>query len=198
MVEFAIALPVLVVLMSSVVEFGLAYRNVGFMETSVLVAGRNVAQQAKGRLADYSALQSLSSGLSAMRNGTTKRAIIWKVASSATAPIPPASCLAIGVGGNNQSVKGIAGLCNVYHKAQIGVSALTGFPSGASGSTTCPATAWDSNWCPLGRVNADGVQDYAGVWVEIKSNSMTKLIANGGVTMSRGVVYRLEPPYVGG
>ncbi len=198
-VEFALAAPILVMLFSGVVDYGFAYRQANQMEGAVLVAGRVVSQQAKARLADFSATQALSSGLSSLRNTTVHRAIIWKVAAGDTKPVPPANCLTVNVDiGLPWAVRGVSGVCNVYTAYQINVSNLSGFPSGASGSVTCPATAWDSNWCPLGRVNTDGSGDFVGVWVEIRTTALTRMIPGGSLTMSRGVVYRLEPPYIGG
>ncbi len=195
-VELAIALPILIFLFVSVVEYGLAYSQVNQLESTLLISARTIGQQQKARLADYQGLQALSSGLSGMRNTTIERAVVWN-ANTSTSAVPPGPCTSVTPGYASTAANGVSGSCNIYSRAQVNTTSLVGFPAGSSTATTC-TSSWDSNWCPLARSNTDGAGDWVGLWVEIKFTSLTKFVPGGSLKMSRGAVYRLEPSYIGG
>jgi len=196
-VEFAIALPILILLFVSVVEYGMAYAQVNQLEATLLVAARTIGQQQNGRLADYQGLQALSAGLAGMRGTTVERAVVWK-ANTSTSPVPPSGvCSSTKPAYGSTTTAGVLGSCNIYSRAQINTGSFAGFPGGSSTAATCTG-GWDSNWCPLSRVVNEGSSDWVGLWVEIKYTSLTKFVPNGNLTMARGAVYRVEPPYIGG
>lgn len=190
-VEFALVLPILLTFSLGIIDFGNAYRQENIGQQVVMSAARTDSQQSKGRFADYEALRNISSGASAMANTVVKEVVVWK----ANTLITP-QCT--GTNPTGTTVKGTAGLCNIYSVTQVNEpNPGVGFPAGASNSLSCNG-GWDSNWCPLTRNNADGAGDYLGIYVAFEYSSFTKIIASGKQKISEYAIYRLEPAFVGG
>jgi hypothetical protein len=189
-VEFALILPLIAALVFGLVDYGLALRQDNQLTLSVASAGRRASTLATNRFADFEALRALAADATS-GDVTLEKVIIWK-ASSGTAPVPPASCLALTTGG-------VAGVCNVYNASQVAQpNPAVGFKAGSSSSPTCASGSWDTSWCPVGRNNSERSADFVGVYAEVRYTSFTYMIPSGGLDLSSGVVYRLEPPFVGG
>ncbi|MBI2703842.1 MAG: pilus assembly protein [Actinobacteria bacterium] len=179
------AAPILVMLAVTMFEYGMAFRQENILENAVMSAARTDSQLSKNRLADYEALQQLSSAFGGLKRATVTKISIWKANSNNTVP---AAC----------KTSSQPGLCNFYTKAQMNTNTPVGFPGGSFGSPSC-AGGWDAAWCPVFRENRDVVgADWLGVWVEIQYTSFTNLIPGMTLTMSEQAIYRLEPPFIGG
>jgi hypothetical protein len=184
LVEFALLLPVLVLIFSGIMEFGSAYRVRDQMQHSVMSAGRVASQQSNSRYGDYETLRSLSSSLSSLTSSATiNRVIIFRAPSNGQVP---ASCLAVPVTG---SKAGVSGSCNVYSAAQVANASLSNFSTPA----VCSAGAWDSSWCPLSRQSRT---DQVGVYIELNYTTLTKLLPVS-TTLKGTSVYAIEPLPIG-
>lgn len=177
LVEFGLILPLILVLVLGVMEFGMLYRTSNQLEHSLMIAGRVAGQQSNGRFADYEALRSLDSSLRAATGSTITKVIIYKAV--ATDGKPPPACLAVVPTG---SKAGVAGVCNVYSSAQVGSSSLAAFP------LVC-GSSWDGNWCPTVR---DPQSDRVGVYVELKYQPLTGIIPKS-FSATASAVYDVEP-----
>lgn len=190
-VEFALVVPILVLFLLGIIEFGYGFRQKLYVERADHAAGRVAASAGRDRLADYDALRAIDSSMGGARGVTLQRVIIWK-APNANADVPD-SCM-------NQpytglTVKGVGGLCNVYSPEQVATSTTEGFRGPASGA--CAAGSWDSRWCPTVRDNdAPGV-DFVGVYVEYRYDTLTNLLPTDSLSFTAKTVYQLEPDYVG-
>ena len=184
LVEFALAIPILALMFTGILEFGSAYRVEDQIQHSLMSAGRVAGQQSNSRYADYETLRSISSTVSGVsKNATVKRVIIFKAPSDGAVP---ASCLAVTPTG---SKAGVSGTCNVYNAAQVANLSLSNFSTPAA----CAGTAWDSNWCP---VNRQPQQDRNGVYVEFDYTTLTKLLPPN-LTLQDDAVYDIEPTPIG-
>ena len=190
--EFALMLPFLAMFVFGVIDFGNAYRQENLLEGGVMTAARTNTQLARNTSADFQTLRSISETFGNMKGVTLTKVIVWKANTSNNVP---ANCLNLPV---IATANGIPGSCNVYSPAQVtSASEVTGFGR-PLGATACTTSNWDTNWCPMGRVNADGQGDYLGVYIEMTYAPLTKFAFTGTITMSEQVIYRLEPPYIGG
>jgi Flp pilus assembly protein TadG len=176
LVEAAFILPILLVLVFGLVEFGFGWRDRLMTETAVRSGARTASNLGPDRYADYNALQSVKSGLADIAPGNVDRIVIFKANTSGTVP---ATCAA----GTAQT-----GVCNVYTGADLSL-AQTAF----TGTTSCTGTSPDRFWCPVSRANLQGPgPDYLGIWVRAHRVRFTALLP-GTTTIESSAVMRLEP-----
>ena len=136
------------------------------------------------RLADYSAIQNVSSALRRFSPSQIDYVSIYK-------PIdaygPPASTC------TGPSATSTAGSCNVYPGATLATLTLAQF----TGTTSCTGTSPDRFWCPTSRDSVQtGGTDSVGVLVRVRHLYLTKIF-NGATGASRvyrsTTVMKLEP-----
>jgi Flp pilus assembly protein TadG len=184
LVEFALVLPLIVLLLQGVFEYGTAWRESLNLASAVRAASRQAANSGTQRPADYLALQSFSSVLGRSKNLTTQKVVIYRTTSSDGSPLDPTCFTA--------ATPNAAFNCNVYTGAQIaalGGSYLTNFGPTAS---SCNG-AWDANWCPLVRKDLQSdPPDYVGVYAKVSYQPVTKLLPTTTVLTDRAVS-RIEP-----
>lgn len=186
LVEAAIVFPLLAVLISGLMEFGVAWRNRNIIESSLRNAVRVEAQLGKDKDADKRALISMWSGMSKYKNSSINKVVVYR--STAANGLAPTNCT--GATTNDTSGNGVVGLCNVYSENQVKNAGLTS--TGFQGS--CSA-GWDRFWCPANRKNLlTDPPDYVGIWVSVKYTTLTKLFpATNNLTITDWVVARIEP-----
>ncbi len=197
-VEFALAVPILVLFLAAIFDYGLGWRQENQIQIALLNATRTNAQLSKNRFADFEALRAISASTIGLKQITMTKVIVWDATLPANNTVPT-SCKNVAVSQFSVGTFGVSQLCNVYSPAQISNAYPVGFPAGSSASPSCPAGSWDANWCPVtDRSNSDGFGDYLGMYVEVVYNAFTGFVPNKKITISESAVYRLEPPYVGG
>jgi Flp pilus assembly protein TadG len=184
LVEFALVLPLIVLMLLGVFEYGTAWRESLNIAGAVRAASRQAANVGSGRSADYLAIQSFASVMGAAKNVTVTKLVVYKTTSATGAPLDP-SCF-------TSAAPSASYQCNVYtgtQVANIGANYLTNFgPS----DTSCTG-AWDANWCPLVRKDLQSdPPDYLGVYVEVTYRGVTKLIPTTR-TFTDKAVTRIEP-----
>lgn len=188
LVESAIILPFLFLLAFGVFEAGFAWRDANVLNRATQNAARVDARVAEGRTADYEALRSLQSGLSAISASSVERIIIYDAAT--TADRPPQACLDL-TRPDDLSIVGVNGLCNVYSPTQLRTDLLSAFDN-----ANCSGD-WDQRWCPTTDRERDGANaDRVGVWVELGYDGITRVLP-GDQKLTHGAVFQLEPCIAG-
>lgn len=181
LLEVALVAPLLLTLFLGVVEFGFAWRDVNAIERSLQTAARVGASASTTRFADYDTLRALDSALGDLSGAEVDRVVIYR-STNADGEIP-AAC--------RTSPSGLAGVCNVYTRAQLETANPVGFP------VTC-AGAWDTNWCPPTRDDSLPSPDYLGLWVRLEYTPFTSVIPGPSLTIERSAVFQVEPCIAGG
>lgn len=187
-VEFALVLPIIVLLLLGTIEFGMAWKDQNQLERAVQTAGRTLGSAGSDRFADYEALRSLDSQLSAMRASEIRKVIVYR--STGTDGTVPADCLAIAPTG---SKAGIEGVCNVYGPSQVAQANPIGFGSTGGDPPSCTGSAWDEEWCPADRVRTTPTPDQVGMYVEISYDTYTGLFDLTELTLAASAVFQAEP-----
>lgn len=178
-VEFALILPVLIVFMFGIIDYGMLFKADNQTEHALMSAGRVVAQQSKARLADYEALRMLKASTSGMSNATVTKVVIYK-ATAADGKVP-AACL-------NASVNGV---CNYYNKTKF-ETFETSKSTAFAGTASCTGSSWDSAWCPTTR---SAQTDRIGMYVEVEYDHLTGMLP-GNFTIKKRTVYSVEPTQI--
>lgn len=192
-IEFALAVPFLVMMGLGVVEGGMTWRAATSVNSVARDAARSGTSATVYALADQSILRSIGSGLSGSELTELQRVIVFNATTGLSAQ-PNAACL--GIAATGLGSKGNAA-CNVYSPAQV-TAVMNGSAPASAFSTTSTCGTWDVKWCPKNRNHslANGNLDYLGVFVEIKHKSITGFPL-GNATIKRTAVFRLEPAYGG-
>ena len=189
LVEAALVLPIVLLFIFAILEFGFLWRNVNQVERSLQSAGRTGSNLGTNRFADFEMLRAIDSGLDGMESATIERVIVFNSTDADGAV--PANCLTVDVASSPMSPHGVGGTCNVYSGAQVAVDSPSGFP--VSGANGCAGGSWDGSWCPSARDNSDPGLTYLGVFVKVVYTPTTNLIQGPTLDVTRSTVYRVEP-----
>jgi hypothetical protein len=181
LVEFAIIAPLIMLLFTGILEFGLAWRNVSVTTNSVRAGARTAASVGNQRAADFEILHTLGAGLGDLEFAAVDRVVVYR--STTTDGKPPSICLTDSAltGG------GVAGICNVYQGSDLATLDIDDFDG-----ATC-SSAPDVRWCPLGRDVSIDNATYVGVYIELHTTWVTGLFPGEGIDMTDFGVARLEP-----
>jgi Flp pilus assembly protein TadG len=177
-VEFAVMLPLVLLLVFGIVEFGLAFS----IKLNVETAARSGARVGSGlrddRMADYNLLQSVKSALN--DNLSNVQYVVVYKSTNASGAIPAGCSGAMPISQN--------GSCNVYTGVQL--SSLT---AASFGGATCTAAQPDHFWCPTSRQAVQSVgNDYLGVLVMVKTSAVTQVFGSF-FSVQANAVMQLEP-----
>ena len=178
MVEFAIALPILVVLLAIVFDAGLGFNSARTSSSAARSAARVGALAGDDRLADFRVLDALRSQFTSDQE--VDRIIIYRSDSTNGDGLPPApgSC-------TNPVSK-----CNEYLGAVLDTlnqADFIGLENAGTPTETCASTSLDSNWCPLGR--QDDADAFLGVYVESTSKPTIGAVSPDSFTLKDRAVF---------
>ncbi|MCU0311182.1 MAG: pilus assembly protein [Acidimicrobiales bacterium] len=193
LVELALVLPLLVLLVLGVLEYGRAWGESNTVIRAAEAAGRTAATQGPDRFADYNALQSVQASLASLGGSEIERVVIFR-ADSADGRVPQ-PCVDLPIA-DDLTTKGIpAQRCNVYSAAQVDFAGnvLTYF-----GNPTCTGN-WDAAWCPTARSRGTDVTDpdFLGIYIKIRYEALTGIIGNPTADLTATSVFRLDPCITG-
>ena len=181
--EFVLLVPIFVLLVAGVIEFGMAWRD-SMTVSNALRSGARVGSNAgRERSADYDILKSIEAAMREIPDtARVQRIVIYKADTANSAPSP--SCMA-----GTPSALPSAKPCNVYSGADMARPA-----SDFSGTTSCGNSAPDRFWCPVNRQNQQALgADYLGVWMQVRYNYITHIFPGTGLTIKDRAIMRLEP-----
>ena len=180
--EFVLIVPIFVLLMAGVLEFGMAWRD-SMTVSNALRSGARVGSNAgRERSADYDILKSIEAAMREIPDtARVQRIVVYKADTANSAP--SASCMA----GNPSSSSSAP--CNVYTGADMARPA-----SDFAGTTSCTTSSPDRFWCPVGRQNQQALgADYLGVWMQVRYDYLTNVFPGSGLTIKDRAIMRLEP-----
>jgi hypothetical protein len=190
MIEFAIIATFLLLMLSAVVDLGLAWRRSNEVSSTLRSATRVASNFGADGAADFQALTSLNAGVAEIGNANVNRVIVYR-SETADGDVPD-DCLdetpsASGTGIDTPTVK-----CNVYSRQQLASLSASNFTT--SGAASCPNTAHDRWFCPAEREadQGDGA-DYVGIWMEVEYTYVVGMLPGGGITIKDKTVMRIEP-----
>ena len=190
MVEMAIVAPFLALMMAGILEYGTLWRDNLTVTSSSRAAARVASNLGDSHLADYEALLSLNSGLSAIDGFTLEGVMIYDAV--AADGEPHSSCFDA-----SGDPRDSTGYCNFYTAAQV--TAMVGIDC----STSCAEFPDNSNcagglavhFCPQDDRETDqntGLTS-VGVWVRIQRDYFTGIFPGDGVTIVDQTVMKVEP-----
>jgi Flp pilus assembly protein TadG len=190
MIEFVLIATLLLLLLSAVVDLGLAWRRSNEVAGTLRSSARVVAGLGKDGAADYQALFSLNAGVVEIGNANVNRVIVYH--STTANGAVPAACLAITPTSSGAGSTAPNAECNVYSREQL--AALSPSDYTASGAASCPNSKFDHWFCPATRENRQKVgADYVGVWMEVDYDYVVGALPGNGVTIRDKAVMRIEP-----
>ena len=182
LVEFALVLPILLLLVLGLVDIAALWGNSQSVVQAARSGARSVSHAGQLEEADQISLRSVKATLGS--DWTDIERVVIYEASSADQGNPPAGCIADGVTSSPTGTN-----CNVYTSADLGdVLNDARFVDGAN----C-GTARSSNWCPSLRNNDLRTAQWIGVWVEYKKDWLTGFLPLGAYTITENTVMRMEP-----
>jgi Flp pilus assembly protein TadG len=193
LIEFALVVPVLLLLISAIVDLGLGWRRSNEVAATLRSTARVEARLGAVGTVDYEALTTLGSSANEFGHANIQRIIVYQSKTSDGAV--PAECTALtasasGTGVNTSTVK-----CNVYSRSQLDSLSAASFTAAAA--TSCTSTSWDRWYCPVireSKQNAVAGADYVGVWMEVDYRFVVGALTGTGITIKDKAVVRLEPP----
>lgn len=183
MVEFVLAVPLVILFAFAIIEFSLIWRNSLTVTTASQLGARAAANAGPERLADYRALSSALSGLSELPpDAVIERVVVFKPIDDQGTMDP--DC--------RTATTGKTGLCNVYVGSNLNNPSSTIF--GVPGET-CDSGDPDVFWCPTSRKNDFGTGfDRVGVFVAVRHQHVTGVLFGDTTrTLTQTTVMQLEP-----
>ncbi len=184
-VEVAIILPLLAMLVSGIIEFGMAWRDSLTVSSGTRSAARVVSNLGTNRLSDYEALLTLDAALGGLSTSYVVGVLIYD-GSAADGGIPPA-CK-----DGNDNPQSVTGKCNYYTAAMINSMSIGNFDG--LGATSCSASSWDHFYCPTDReIRQDQGLEQIGVWVRVERDWFTHMFPGQGLTVEHQTVMNAEP-----
>lgn len=179
LVEGALVAPLFFLLIFSILEFGLVFRQYLTMSTADRNGTRAASAAGNAAQADYVTLQAIKKSSVAIKPSEIKTIVIFKASgpkASITDDLLLQPCLTTSV----------AGLCNRYTVSDLSR------PIGDFGNCAIGSTSPDRFWCPTSRVvAASGPPDYIGVYIATKYQAVTKIFGKS-YDLSEQTVYRME------
>lgn len=193
-VEFALIVPILMLLSMGIVEYGLAWKWATDANAAVRDAGRSGATNQAFLTTDKTILLSIGAALSPEQIDAIERIVVFRA--GALSGSVPHTCLVLTpstapVG----SPVGRRGTCNVYSKEQLGFTLANptdNRPWVNESGTGCDPSDLDRFWCPALRDNSATNADYLGVYIKLTKPSVTHF-GFGDQTIQRTAIFRIEP-----
>jgi len=178
LVEGALVAPLFFLLIFSILEFGLVFRQYLTMSTADRNGTRAASAAGNAAQADYVTLQAIKKSSTAIKTSEITAIVIFKASGPAASinDVALQACLTASV----------AGVCNRYTAADLAR------PVGDFGNCSLGSASPDRFWCPTTRVvAASGPPDYIGVYIATRYQAVTKIFGKS-YNLSEQTVYRME------
>lgn len=173
LLEFALVVPLLLLLAFGTAEMGLAWVTNNRVEGSTSTAARIASSSGSVVEADRSVLESLAASLPQEQLDNLDRVIIFKP-TNATGGVPVNCIKPVG----SSSSVGVSTQCNTYPGSMV---------------RTIPAVLPDTSWAPSSRLDTlAGPPDYIGVWVRTSYQAKTGTFFDD-MTITKTSIYRIQP-----
>jgi len=208
-IEAAIVLPLMMVFLAGIVDFGVGFRDKTLMQSAVRNGARVGASSVNDPSADQLALSTMYAGLVDLNAAVIWKAIIFE-ANGITNGQPSTTCknlTPLSTGNGNASAN-----CNVYDLSQIQKAAQTPPTQFLGSAVTLTATAppqptttcssgWNRYWCAGGantttnerQANLVTGVDSFGLYLEVKYTPFTGVFGVSEMLIADSAVMRMEP-----
>jgi hypothetical protein len=175
LVELALIVPVLVMLVVGIAEFGFGFRDRLTIQTATRTGARVGTTLGNTATIDYEILQGVKSALGSVPTSKIDKIIVYK--SQTADGAVPSQCLSVGSTANT---------CNVYSAADL---------SAPVSSFGCGSGDLDTAWCPatMRSVSQSAGLDYLGVYIQIRHDFFSGFLGTRQITLKDKAVLRLEP-----
>jgi Flp pilus assembly protein TadG len=194
-VEACFALPLLIVIMAGMFDFGIALRDRSVIQGGLRTATRIISASSNNVGADQAGLGSFTGSIRDLKTVSVTKVIVFRTDATG---VLPATCLgssALTAGGINSGTT----RCNVY-SGPVVVSATTSSflssgkaPVAACNATGTGTTGFDRFYCPsLREAKLANSPDFIGVYIEYTYTPVTKLFT-GSLKLTDQEVVRIEP-----
>lgn len=200
MIEAIVVLPLLILLVFGISEFGFVFRSTITIASTTRSAARVSSNVANARGADYETLNTIiaSFGSSSIALEDVEHVLIYNATELDT--VPP-NCFTAGVPtGSNTTDRE----CNHYDAAYLltmDATSVADFgllpdgtedPSNTTGA--CLSSDVDKNFCPLLRNRTPNPNtEYVGVWIQVRHGYTTGILPWESVTLEDKTVMGIEP-----
>jgi hypothetical protein len=175
LVEFALVLPVLMLLVFGAFEYGMFFKDYLTVSNTTRTGARVGSAAGSSADADYQILQAVKAAATALPGGSNSIQQISIYKSTSAGGGPTATC---------QTGSSATDKCNTYTASAF---------SQPSSKFGCGGGSLDSVWCPTTRIDSQAVgPDYVGVWVKTTHGFVTKLFGSSRA-ITDSVVMRIEP-----
>ena len=175
LVEATLVLPVIMMLLWGILEFGFGWKDKITVETAARAGARTASNLGNNTLADYNALQTAVSALSSVPSANIDYIVIFNATTNGIST----TCAA----GTSSSAS--AAQCNVYTPAMF---------TAASSNFGCGSGKYDNYWCPTTRVVVQSSgPSYVGVYVKIHRTLLTSQFGTMIPSITGNAIMRLEP-----
>ncbi len=198
-VEFALIVPVIMLVAMGIVEYGLAWSATNDVNAAAREAARAASSAPAAQTADRTVLTTVDAMLNSSERAGIEKVIVFQAA-SANQTMPSGSCLSEDPNtGSPGNARGIYDQCNVYGPDQVAWAAAnpTNSTRIAPNAANCSNSTYiDYHWCPINRqrsTSADNAE-YVGVYIKLNHSSITHF-GFGDQTIVRSAVFRLEPAF---
>ncbi len=180
LVEGVLVAPLFFLMIFTVFEFGLVFRQYLTVSSADRNATRTASAAGNAAQADYLTLQAIVRSTRAISSSELRSIVIFKATgpkSSITTDSSLIPCLTASQ----------ANLCNRY------VASDLTRPSTQFGDCTASSSTPDRFWCPTSRkIAASAPPDYVGVYITSRYDSITGIFGKN-FNFSEQTIYRLEP-----
>ena len=182
LVEFAVAVPILIALLAIVFDVGIGYTDARTSSSAARSAARIGALAGDTRTADFRVLDALRAQFG---SGETVRNIYVYMVDPSTNPdgLPPAEADC------DETTK-----CTRYPGSVLATLTKAAFEGedNSGATTTCAGSSPDRNWCPLDRRADDG--KFLGVYIETTSRKTIGAISPDAFELEDRAVFALYFP----
>ncbi len=201
MVEAIVILPLLILLVLGISEFGFIFRSTITIASTSRSAARVSSNVANDRGADYETLNTViaSLGSSSIDLNDVEHVLIYN---STLEDDVPANCFS---GGVPQASNSTGRECNHYDTADL--ISLASDPTAAATfglntdgtpinptATACVIGDADFDFCPLDRDRTPNPNtEYVGVWIQVRHDFTTGVLPWNGITLEDKTVMGIEP-----
>ena len=177
LVEGALAAPLFFLLIFSIIEFSMVFRQYLTVTSAVRAAARAASTGGNDGNADYLTLKEISRSSPAIQTSEIEFIVIYKAATVESTPENDATLAGCLTGP-------VVDKCNWYLPSALSLSA-TSFGCGGSDP--------DRYWCPMDRlVSLTDPPDHIGVLMRTKYNAITGVFGKN-YTFNEEAVFRMEP-----
>lgn len=203
MIEAAIVMPLIFLILFSVLEFGMLFRNYLTVTQITRDGARSASAFGRDFDADFRSVSIMANTAQAVTSGDIKRVVIWDATADQDRAVVPEVCKTAAY--DDIAIRYVPPpstdptawtnpiKCNIFTPDTWLDAQRYGCDDFANAADGSDEWDFDANWCPRYRdVSQTDGTDYVGVWVEFEHTWVTGLFGENR-TITEQMIMRLEP-----